>query len=356
VAFHKHFVGAAMTLAAVALVISQPGFGAEPVYLDALYERAATEGEVSAYLQGPPQVYAGFVQAFEAKYPKVKVRITSGRYDLMPKIDAQITAGNLDADLAILQTTQDYVRWKRQGALQSFAPPNFELIPENLKDREAQFLPVFLVMIGFAYNPEQVTEADAPHSIPDFLKPAFKGKIVSTYPHDDDLTLYSNTLVVEKYGWDMLENLLKQDMKFVRSHVLVAQETKTGERPVTFDQISQFNKVRFVPPDDLPMPVYPITTGIFAKAPHPNAAKLFLAFATSREQQQRTAASGALPVRPDVEPPPGFKPLSTYRIADGYIAFISDERRTKELRQRFEGYIGKPQGAYISTAPASAPK
>ena len=33
----------------------------------------------------------------------------------MPKIDAQIAAGNLDADLAILQTTQDHVRWKRQG-------------------------------------------------------------------------------------------------------------------------------------------------------------------------------------------------------------------------------------------------
>ena len=97
------------------------------------------------------------------------------------------------------------------------------------------------------------------------------------------------------------------------------------------------------------MPVYPITTGIFAKAPHPNAAKLFLAFAISKEQQQRTAASGAIPVRPDVGPAAGLKPLSSYRITDGYINFISNQTRTKELRQRFEGYIGPPQGAYIST-------
>jgi ABC-type Fe3+ transport system substrate-binding protein len=329
---------------------------AQDLDLDALYERAAVEGEVSAYLQGPPQVYAGFVSAFEAKYPKVKVRITPGRYDLMPKIDAQISAGVLDADLAILQTTQDYVRWQRQGALQSYTPPGFNLIPSKLKDSNGQFLPVFLVMIGFAYNPAHVAEADAPRSIPDFLKPAFKGRIVSTYPHDDDLTLYSNTLIVEKYGWAMIEKLLKQDMQFVRSHVLVAQETAKGERPVTFDQISQFNKVRFVAPDDMPMPVYPITTGLFAKAPHPNAAKLFLAFAISKEQQQRTAASGALPVRPDVEPPAGLKPLSDYRIADDYVAFISDENRTKELRQKFEGYIGKPQGAYISTSGNPQPK
>src|SRR3954468_19006936 len=119
-----------------------PTARAQGIDLDALYERAAAEGEVSAYLQGPPQVYTGFVNAFEAKYPKIKVRITSGRYDLMPKIDAQLAAGTMDADLAILQTTQDYVRWKRQGVLQSFAPPDFGLIPAGLKDPDAQFLPV----------------------------------------------------------------------------------------------------------------------------------------------------------------------------------------------------------------------
>ena len=66
------------------------------------------------------------------------------------------------------------------------------------------------------------------------------------------------------------------------------------------------------------MPVYPITTGIFAKAPHPNAAKLFLAFAISKEQQQRTAASGAIPVRPDVGP--SGRPQTTIELPDcGWI-------------------------------------
>lgn len=343
------------TFGLLALMASGPAARAQAVDLDALYEHAAIEGEVSAYLQGPPQVYADLVQQFEAKYPKIKVRITPGRYDLMPKIDAQLASGSLDADLAILQTTQDYVRWKRQGALASFAPPDLDLIPAKLKDKDAQFLPVFLVMIGYAYNPAQVAEADAPRTMTDFLKPRFKDRIVSTYPHDDDLTLYSNTLIVEKYGWSIMEKLLAQGMKFVRSHVLVAQETAKAERPVTFDQIAQFNKVRFVVPDDMPMPVYPITTGVFAKAPHPNAARLFLAFAISKTQQARTAAAGAVPVRPDVPPPPGFQPLPSYRIADGYIDFISDVAHTKALRERFEHLIGKPEGAYISTLPPAKP-
>jgi ABC-type Fe3+ transport system substrate-binding protein len=101
------------------------------------------------------------------------------------------------------------------------------------------------------------------------------------------------------------------------------------------------------------MPVYPITTGIFAKATHPHAAKLFIAFMLSKEQQRRLTSAGAISVRSDLEPPAGLKTLSDYRIADGYISFISDEVHTKELRKRFESYIGLPEGAYISTSPGS---
>ena len=193
--------------------------------------------------------------------------------------------------------------------------------------------------------------------IPDFLKPAFKDKIVSTYPHDDDLTLYGYMLIVEKYGWGMIERLLTQRIKFVRSHVLVAQETAKGERPLTFDQISQFNKVSFVAPDDLPMAVYPITTGIFAKAPHPNAAKLFLAFCISREQQERTASfrhnSGPLQRRAAGKPQAAVK-LSDCRWL--YRFHFRQETLTKELRERFEHLIGKPEGAYISTTPTPKAK
>jgi ABC-type Fe3+ transport system substrate-binding protein len=345
--------GICALISAMTLCGGAPVSTAQTIDLDVLYQRAAAEGEVSAYLQGPPQVYADFVREFEAQYPRVKVRITPGRYDLMPKIDAQIAAGTLDADFAILQTTQDYVRWKRQGALQPFAPPGFDLISANLKDPAADFLPVFLVMIGTAFHPTHVTEGNAPRTIPDFLNPIFKSKIVSTYPHDDDLTLYLYTLIVERYGWGMIEKLLKQDVKFVRSHVLVAHETEKGERPVTFDQISQFNKVRFIAPDDLPMPVYPITTGIFAKAPHPNAARLFLTLAISKERQQRMAAAGVIPVRSDVASPAGLQPLSSSRLADGYIAFISNEAQASNMRKRFESYIGHPQGTYISASPGS---
>jgi ABC-type Fe3+ transport system substrate-binding protein len=327
---------------------------AAKIDLTALYERAAAEGEVSLYGQGPPRVYEDYVKAFEAKYPKVHVRITPGRYEIIGKIDEQLAAGKLDADLAIVQTVQDYVRWKRAGQLASFAPEGFAAIPAPLKDaRGATFLPLALYVSSFAYNPAQVAAAAAPHRIPDFLKPAFKGKIVSTYPHDDDITLYLYTTIVARYGWSFMPKFMAQQPKFVRSHVLVAQETATGDHPVTFDQLIAFNKVTTVTPQDIPMIVIPQSTGIFAKAPHPNAARLFVAYLLSKDYQQRLPAQGLWPVRGDVHgAPAGYKPLSAYRTAMGYIAFVSNTERAKSLRARFESYIGPPQGDYPTPAPA----
>ncbi len=320
---------------------------------DELYNKAAIEGELSLYAQGPPQVYADLVRQFEARYPKVKVRVTPGRYDVIAKVDDQLKAGRVDADIVTAQTVQHLVRWKRNGRLMAYAPAEASGISAKFKDASGtSFFPLSLYLIGSAYNAEKVADAEAPKTVQDFLQPRFKGKIVSTYPHDDDVTLYLYTTIVEKYGWSFVEQLVAQEPKYVRSHVLVGDLTSSGERPVTFDQISTFNKVQFFAPGDVPMVVFPYAMGSFANSPHPNAAKLFLNFSLSKEQQDRFAKRNIWSARGDVEPPAGFKPLSSYNVAADFIEFISDEKRVNDLRGRFEKIIGPVAGDYISTSPA----
>jgi len=321
--------------------------------IEELEQKAALEGELSLYAQGPPQVYTDLVRQFEARYPKIKVRITPGRYDVIAKVDEQLKAGKLDADIVTAQTVQHLVRWQRNRQLMTYTPASASDIPSRYKDATgANFFPLSLYLIGSAYNSAQVAEADAPKAVRDFLKPQFKGKIVSTYPHDDDVTLYLYAKIVEKYGWDFVERLAAQDLKFVRSHVLVGELTTSGERPVTFDQISTFNKVKFVAPSDVPMVVFPYVIGSFATAPHANAAKLFLNFSLSKEQQERFVARNIWSARIDVNPPAGFAQLTNYDIASDFIAFISDEQRASELRARFEKILGPIAGEYIRTSPA----
>lgn len=87
------------------------------------------------------------------------------------------------------------------------------------------------------------------------------------------------------------------------------------------------------------VPVFTATGGIFKDAPHPNAAKLYLSWYLAKEQQSRL---GTFSSRADVPPPEGFKPLTSYKIANNYREFMVDDKLIAELRKRMEGYTGPP--------------
>jgi hypothetical protein len=40
----------------------------------------------------------------------------------------------------------------------------------------------------------------------------------------------------------------------------------------------------------------------------------------------------------------GLKPILDYQLANDFRSFITNEKLCKEMRKRFEGYIGKPKG------------
>ena len=91
------------------------------------------------------------------------------------------------------------------------------------------------------------------------------------------------------------------------------------------------------------MPIWPQSLGIFRSAPHPNAAKLYLSWLLSREQQERLPP-GNWTVRRDMAPPAGFRPILEYNVANDFRAFVTDEARLEELRRRYETYIGPVRG------------
>ncbi len=118
-----------------------------------------------------------------------------------------------------------------------------------------------------------------------------------------------------------------------------------GTNAVTFDSTSSTTgalrwaglPIDFAFPTDDAMPTFFITAGIFKDAPHPYAARLFLDWYTAKEQQSRI---GTYSARTDVDPPAGLKPLSDYRIATGYLQFVSDQNNLAALRKKFESYTG----------------
>jgi ABC-type Fe3+ transport system substrate-binding protein len=197
----------------------------------------------------------------------------------------------------------------------------------------------------YGYNTEQVKPEDIPKSAADFLKPQFKGKLITAYPADDDATLYAFYTIVSKYGWDYMDKYMAQQPKFIQGHLGVSRSLGSGEGVVSFDNTvgSTFNvqraggKIALAAPETDPVPVFFTSEAILKNAPHPNAAKLFVSWFLSKAWQSGT---GVYSSRTDLPPPAGLKPLSSYRLADGYFEFVTNEKQLLTLRQRFEKYTG----------------
>jgi hypothetical protein len=57
-------------------------------------------------------------------------------------------------------------------------------------------------------------------------------------------------------------------------------------------------------------------------------------------QKEQQAKVGSFSSRSDVPAPEGFKPLTSYKIANNYREFMIGEKLIAELRRRMEGYTG----------------
>ncbi len=306
--------------------------------LDEIYEKAKLEKSVALVAAGPSEPYEHWIREFQAAYPGVTVSFTGGLSNgLNRNINQQIADKKMTSDLAIFQTIQDFVRWKREGALLLFRPQGADQIDPAFKDEDGAFTTV-------SVNTQLLTAADVPRSALDFLKPVFQGKLITTDPSEDDAALLTYRGIVEKYGWDYMDKYMAQKPTFVTTgHAAVSNAIAAGVQLATFDSTSTTPRLKrdgkpieaVLSPIDA-VPVFLVAAAIFKDAPHPNAAKLFLDWYLAKEQQSRT---GTFSARADVSPPEGFRPLSSYKIDSGYRQMLSDESKLAELRKRIAGYI-----------------
>jgi ABC-type Fe3+ transport system substrate-binding protein len=313
---------------------------------DDLYVKAKEEGAFAFYAGGPTEPWQRRANAFAEAYPGIKISITGGFSNVLDKkIDEQIAQHKLEVDAAILQTIADFARWKADGRLLIFKPPGFAAIHASFKDDDGAFCATMVNVVPYMYNTEKVAAAEVPNSALDFLKAEFRGKTVTPYPADDDVTLWVFYHIVQKYGWTFMDHYMASRPNFIQGHLGEQRSIATGENWVTFDSIyditSQLKRQGMPVDSHFPandeMPIWPLTAAIFKDAPHPNAAMLFLSWLLSPEQQ---ATLGTWSPRADVAPPAGFRPILSYNVANDYRAFLTDQALVAELRTRFEGYTG----------------
>lgn len=320
--------------------------------LEQLYQAALKEGgKLVVYAGGDtPEQQNGIKQAFEQRFPGVTLD-TIVDYSKVhdARLDYQLATKSLVADVAQLQTLQDFPRWKAEGVLMPYKPLGWENVYPDFKDKDGAWTGVFVDAFSNVVNQDALAGEAAPTKPMDYLNPKLKGKIISTYPNDDDAVLYAYKLAVDAHGWQWLDGLMKNEPHFVRGTQAPADDVESGKYAVTFSTDGMLKadpqaKSRFVLPENAGFVAWAQRAAIFKEAKHPAAAKLYLSWLLDKETQQNVWYMWS--VRTDVPAPAGYKPIWQYPNANlkGFEQFMGDRAALEQFRSQVRLFVGDVKG------------
>jgi iron(III) transport system substrate-binding protein len=290
-----------------------------------LYDAAKPEGELTWY-SGQLQAEAGEAvgRAFTERYPGIKVNVVRSTSQVaFQRLSQDMQAGVAQCDIFSSTDYSHYLYLKREGNLLQFRPQNADgmlpIVRDQDKDNYWQVFYLGLYLI--AYNTKHVTPADAPKSWQDLTLPKWRDQIAVGHPGYSGAIGVMAVVLKKLYGWDYFTALEKNKPQIGRSADDPVTLLNAGERNIGMGvsiampllSISRGNPLAIVYPTDGTLAVYS-PSAIPKNAPHPNAAKLFMEFATGPLYAQVTRKFFIMPVRPEIPPPDGAKPLDQVKL------------------------------------------
>src|SRR5215468_3815900 len=309
----------------------------------ALIDAAKQEGKVVLYSAMDLPVGEKLGKAFEAAYPGIQIQIErSGSERLFQRVAQEFAANIHAADVVNSSDAAHFISWKKNGWLMPFVSEDIaKYFPEQYRDPDGMFATSRVWLSSIAYNTKLVKPEDAPRSFADLLDPKWAGKLVKGHPAYSGTIMTATYQLVRELGWDYLDKLSKQRVMQVQSSTDPPKKLSLGERAVMADG-NEYGIVLLKEAGQPVEPVYPSEgtptvsgpTGIFASAPHPNAAKLFQAWLHTRETQQFfvdfTAQYSA---HPQVTSKPGRRKLSDIKLMKEDAAGV--EAMAEEIKTRY---------------------
>ncbi len=308
-----------------------------------LIEAARKEAKVVLYSAMDLPVGERPGKAFEAQYPGIAVQIErSGSERLFQRIDQEFASSIRAADVVNSSDASHFITWKKNGWLAPFVTEDIaqHFLPEY-RDPDGMSATTRIYLSSIAYNTNLVKPDDAPKSFADLLDPKWAGKMVKGHPAYSGTIMTATFQMVREFGWDYYEKLSKQRVMQVQSSTDPPKKLALGERAVMADG-NEYNVVLLKEAGQPVEPVYPTEgtptvsgpTGIFANAPHPNAARLFQAWLHTRETQQFFIDfSAQYSVHAQVQSKPGRRKISDIKLMKEDPAGV--EKMTEEIKTRY---------------------
>jgi ABC-type Fe3+ transport system substrate-binding protein len=289
-----------------ASLLAPPAYAVDPK----LVEAAKKEGVVTWYTTlVVGQIVRPMIQAFEAKYPGIKIQYVGAPWqETALRLATEARAGSVKGDLFDGGITSFPLQ--AAGLVASFRPEAAANFPPEFKDPDGLWTANIIQVSSPSINTDQVADKDVPKTLDDLLDPKWQGKMAWTdSPSASGPPGFIGNILMT-YGQDKgmayLQKLAKQKISSVPAiQRVVLDQNIAGQYPLVlciYNYHAAISAAQGAPVRWLPLaPILTFGTfGIMKAAPHPNAARLFVEFNLSDEGQKIYANAGYIPASPSV--------------------------------------------------------
>src|SRR5215470_5978467 len=259
-----------------------------------VFEGAKREGRLVLYTGMDIEEASQYTKEFTKKYPFIKTEVfRSSGERVQARFLVEHRANVHNADVFQTSIVQVY-QLKNAGLLAKYVSEESAAYPEGFKD--------------------------PPNSYEDLLNPKWRNQI-GLETEEYQWFYHLVQILGRDKGLDYMKRLAGQTLQMRKGHTLLAQLVAAGEMALAVVVYSnRVERMRMTgAPIDWVRFKGPTITAINAisipeKAPHPNAARLFVDFVLSKEGQNLLRGLRRIPARPDVlpDPPSLTKGLNLY--------------------------------------------
>ncbi len=276
-----------------------------------LIDAARKEGRMVFYTSVETEFARALTSGFEAKYPFIKTDVFRSTHEkIASRLGVERKTGTFTADTISVGEFETY-HMQKAGLTVPYKSPQAAAYPEGFKDPNGYWTDLYDNLIVTAYNTTRVKRDELPKRYEDLLQPRFRGRMVLDQNED---RWFANMLYLmgEKRGMEFMQALAKQNVAIRGGRSMVTQLLGAGEydlQIVAYWYKPHLMKKQGAPVDWIALEPAVVAThpiSILDRAPHPNAAKLFIDFALSEEGQkifiQRGRESARVGLKPEGYP------------------------------------------------------
>ena len=272
-----------------------------------LIEGAKKEGKAVWYAAMGGQDSDKLMKEFEKKYPFVKMECyRAGAEKILARVLEEARA-----DRHIFDVTDNGIleglTIKTKGIFGKYLSPERKYYSDVDKDPEGYWTGIYANKVVVMYNTKLVAPKDVPKTYEDLLDPKWKGKMGMDTKAYYELAVLMKIMGGGEKGLNFVRKLSEQNIQFRTGRTLVGTMVIAGEMSMglfIYNHSIEEVKGKGAPVDWVALePVIDKTHpfGVAARAPHPNAGRLFTDYVLSREGQEVIASFYRVPTRSDVE-------------------------------------------------------